>query len=633
LSVISEGGNKHILVVDDDPDIRHLLSESLRLHGYEVHSFEDAETALDDLDNHDFSLALLDILLPGINGLQLCRKLRKSPKTSELPIIMMTAFYKQAENIQEAREQYGATDYLLKPFPLKTLHEKIDALLGTPTTASKTGRQSIIGNLSETAFPQILHNLYSLRATGLLHLENNNLKKVVYIHNGYPIFARSNLVREFLGQILVRTGLLSNESLAKSLEASKQRNQRHGMALIEMGLLKPHQLNDALRTQVLDKLLDIFSWPEGKYRFVQAREFKQGITSIDLSPANLILQGLRNHANRDQVLKILEPHLEYYLQKEEKPLYRFQEIQLSVNEQRILASCQGNKTLSEVLNRHQLSRKEAEPLLAALLTTGILVTRLEPEEPKEGAGCDETELTRARRESFLKDYARMMGQDYFTLLDVSESDAREQVRKSYYNMVKKYHPDRFFEKNGLPDLKDKVNALFQRISDAHETLSDTEAKARYLNDPQGGGKSSTSSLEKILQAETAFQKGIVLLKVKKYDQAQKAFAQALEISPNEAEYLMYESWSAYKFNPKATDVIINTRKNLLRAIELNPQLSLAHLFLGYVCKDEGDETKALRLFKKAIKCNPNCTEALREIRLMSIRKDKERKGLFGRMFS
>jgi CheY-like chemotaxis protein len=633
LSVISEGGNKHILVVDDDPDIRHLLSESLRLHGYEVHSFEDAETALDDLDNHDFSLALLDILLPGINGLQLCRKLRKSPKTSELPIIMMTAFYKQAENIQEAREQYGATDYLLKPFPLKTLHEKIDALLGTPTTASETGRQSIIGNLSETAFPQILHNLYSLRATGLLHLENNNLKKVVYIHNGYPIFARSNLVREFLGQILVRTGLLSNESLAKSLEASKQRNQRHGMALIEMGLLKPHQLNDALRTQVLDKLLDIFSWPEGKYRFVQAREFKQGITSIDLSPANLILQGLRNHANRDQVLKILEPHLEYYLQKEEKPLYRFQEIQLSVNEQRILASCQGNKTLSEVLNRHQLSRKEAEPLLAALLTTGILVTRLEPEEPKEGAGCDETELTRARRESFLKDYARMMGQDYFTLLDVSESDAREQVRKSYYNMVKKYHPDRFFEQNGLPDLKDKVNALFQRISDAHETLSDTEAKARYLNDPQGGGKSSTSSLEKILQAETAFQKGIVLLKVKKYDQAQKAFAQALEISPNEAEYLMYESWSAYKFNPKATDVIINARKNLLRAIELNPQLSLAHLFLGYVCKDEGDETKALRLFKKAIKCNPNCTEALREIRLMSIRKDKERKGLFGRMFS
>ena len=630
--MIPEGGNKHILVVDDDPNIRRFLSESLRLHGYEVHSFEDAETALEDLDKHDFSLALLDILLPGINGLQLCRKLRGIPKTSKLPIIMMTAFYKQADHIQEAREQYGATDYLLKPFPLKTLHEKIDALLGAPTTASETGRLSIEGNLSETAFARILHNLYSLRATGLLHLENNNLKKVVYIRNGYPIFVRSNLVREFLGQMLVRTGLLSDEVLAESLEASKQSKQRHGSALIEMGLLEPHQLNDALRTQVLDKLLDIFSWPEGKYRFVQAREFKQGVTSIDLSPANLILQGLRDHAHRDQVLKILEPHLEHYLQQAESPLYRFQDIQLSVNEQRILASCQGNETLSEVLKRHLLSRKEAEPLLAALLTTGILVARMEPKEAKEDVACDETELTRARRESFLKDYAWMMEQDYFTLLGVSESDSREQVRKSFYNMVKKYHPDRFFEQNALPDLKDKVNALFQHISDAHETLSDANAKTRYLNDRQGEKNSSSTSLENILQAETAFQKGIISFRVKKYDQAQKAFAEALEICPNEAEYLMYQTWSAYKFNPKTTD-INKTRTNLLRAIELNPTLSLAHLFLGYLCKDKGNEKEALRHFEKAIQVDPNCTEALREIRLMSMRKEKEKKGLFGKMFS
>ena len=630
--MIPEGGNKHILVVDDDPNIRRFLSESLRLHGYEVHSFEDAETALEDLDKHDFSLALLDILLPGTNGLQLCRKLRGIPKTSKLPIIMMTAFYKQADHIQEAREQYGATDYLLKPFPLKTLHEKIDALLGAPTTASETGRLSIEGNLSETAFARILHNLYSLRATGLLHLENNNLKKVVYIRNGYPIFVRSNLVREFLGQMLVRTGLLSDEVLAESLEASKQSKQRHGSALIEMGLLEPHQLNDALRTQVLDKLLDIFSWPEGKYRFVQAREFKQGVTSIDLSPANLILQGLRDHAHRDQVLKILEPHLEHYLQQAENPLYRFQDIQLSVNEQRILASCQGNETLSEVLKRHLLSRKEAEPLLAALLTTGILVARMEPKEAKEDVACDETELTRARRESFLKDYAWMMEQDYFTLLGVSESDSREQVRKSFYNMVKKYHPDRFFEQDALPDLKDKVNALFQHISDAHETLSDANAKTRYLNDRQGEKNSSSTSLENILQAETAFQKGIISFRVKKYDQAQKAFAEALEICPNEAEYLMYQTWSAYKFNPKTTDSI-KTRTNLLRAIELNPTLSLAHLFLGYLCKDKGNEKEALRHFEKAIQVDPNCTEALREIRLMSMRKEKEKKGLFGKMFS
>lgn len=631
-----EGGSKHILIVDDDPNIRRFLSESLRLHGYEVHSFEDAEAALEELDSHDYDLALLDILLPGTNGLQLCHKLRSLPKTKDLPVIMMTAFYKQTDHIRDAREQYGATDYLLKPFPLKTLHEKIDALIGAPPVTSDAERLSINGQLSETPLPRILHNLYSLRATGLLHLEYNNVKKVVYVRNGYPIFVRSNLVREFLGQMLVRTGHLSEEDLEKSLEAAKEKGQRHGVALIEMGLITPHQLNDVLRNQVLEKLLDTFSWPDGDYRFMQAREFKQGITSIDLSPANLILQGLREYASREQVLKILEPHLDHYLQQAENPLYRFQEIQLSPNEKRILESCQGSTTLQEVLKRHLLSRKEAEPLLATLLSTGILVGRIEPEPTVEAPASDEAEDLRARRESFLKDYAWMMEQDYFTLLGVSDSDSRDQVRKSYYSLVKKYHPDRFFEQDVLPDLRDKVNALFQRISDAHETLSEETSKARYLADRKGGHAKTTTNLETILQAETAFQKGMVLFRSKKYDEAQKTFSEALDLSPNEAEYLMYHAWSAYKADSKSAEVIIKTRKNLIRATELSPKLSLAHLYLGYLAKDEGNEKEAQRRFERAILCDPNCTEALRELRLMSMRKEKtqkEKKSLFGKMFS
>ena len=549
---------------------------------------------------------------------------------------MMTAFYKQTDHIRDAREQYGATDYLLKPFPLKTLHEKIDALIGAPTATADRERLSINGKFSETGLPRILHNLYSLRATGLLHLENNNVKKVVYIRNGYPIFIRSNLVREFLGQMLIRTGHLNDGELAESLEIAKEKGQRHGVALIEMGLITPHQLNDVLRNQVLEKLLDTFAWPDGSYRFMQAREFKPGITSIDLSPANLILQGLRDHACREQILQILEPHLDHYLQLAENPLYRFQEIQLSVNEQRILTSCQGSTTLNDVLKRHLLSRKEAEPLLAALLSTGILVGRVEPQAASAEPVCDEAEDLRSRRETFLKDYAWMMEQDYFTLLGVSEIATRDQVRKSYYNLVKKYHPDRFFEQDVLLDLRDKVNALFQRISDAHETLCDDTAKARYVGDRKGETSRSTTNLETILQAETAFQKGIVLFRVKKYDEAQRSFAEALDLNINEAEYLMYQAWSAYKANPKSTEVVINTRKNLIRATELSPKLSLAHLYLGYLSKDEGNEKEAQRRFERAILCDPNCTEALRELRLMSMRKgksEKEKRGLFGKMFS
>ena len=83
-------------------------------------------------------------------------------------------------------------------------------------------------------------------------------------------------------------------------------------------------------------------------------------------------------------------------------------------------------------------------------------------------------------------------------------------------------------------------------------------------------------------------------------------------------------------------MVINTRKNLIRATELSPKLSLAHLYLGYLSKDEGNEKEAQRRFERAILCNPNCTEALRELRLMGMRKGKagkEKKGLFGKMFN
>jgi len=623
---MSDTAPKRILIVDDDPNICRFISESLRLRGYEVLSFASADPALAALAENPCDLALLDILLPGTSGLQLCRQMRQTPATSNLPIIMMTAFYKQADHIREAREQYGATDYLLKPFSLKALHDKIADLLGAPASPASEERLSVEGLLTATPLPRILHNLYSLRATGLLHLERGDIKKVVYIKNGYPIFVRSNLVREFIGQMLVRSGALATADLERCMAVAKETGQQIGTVLIEARLLSPHDLNDILKRQVAEKLLDIFAWPEGNYRFIQAREFKEGITSIDLSPANLILQGLRDYAPRDQVEKLLTPYLDCYLYPAENPLYRFQEIQLSPVELRIVEQCQGAITPRELLKRNQLSRRDIEPLLAALLLTGILEARSESVAGLAEA-CAESAETRTRREDFLKEYAWMMQQDYFTLLGVSESEPRDQVRKAYYGLVKRYHPDRFFEQDLFPDLRDKVNALFQRISDAHDTLVDPARKARYLIDLKGK-KPARPSVENILLAETAYQKGLILLRVKKYAEALEQFNVAVELGNNESEYLTYQAWTAYKLNPGDRARAERSRQTLLHAVDLNPRLALAHLYLGYISKSEGNQRDAQRRFERALQCNPDCTEALRELRLMNMRREKDgKKGL------
>src|SRR5450759_2327395 len=82
---------KRVLVVDDEPDIVELVGYNLKKEGYSVSSAIDGEEALNKIRNGNFDVMVLDLMLPGIQGVELCRILRNDPKTKKLPIIMLTA--------------------------------------------------------------------------------------------------------------------------------------------------------------------------------------------------------------------------------------------------------------------------------------------------------------------------------------------------------------------------------------------------------------------------------------------------------------------------------------------------------------------------------------------------------------
>lgn len=113
-----------ILVVDDDPSIRSVVSRGLRFEGYEVHVAADGQEALRIAREQPLHLVVLDVMLPQLDGLEVCRRLRRG---TNVPIIMLTA--RDAVPDRIAGLNSGADDYLIKPFDFDELVARIRALL------------------------------------------------------------------------------------------------------------------------------------------------------------------------------------------------------------------------------------------------------------------------------------------------------------------------------------------------------------------------------------------------------------------------------------------------------------------------------------------------------------------------
>jgi two-component system, OmpR family, alkaline phosphatase synthesis response regulator PhoP len=117
----------HILVVDDEPDILELVQYNLSKAQYEVVGVESGEEALVQVRTTPPDLIVLDLMLPGVDGLEVCRALKRDARTAAVPIVMLTARGEEADIV--AGLELGADDYLTKPFSPRVLLARIRAVL------------------------------------------------------------------------------------------------------------------------------------------------------------------------------------------------------------------------------------------------------------------------------------------------------------------------------------------------------------------------------------------------------------------------------------------------------------------------------------------------------------------------
>jgi two-component system phosphate regulon response regulator PhoB len=120
-------GTESVLIVEDEADIRELVRYNLTKAGYQVTGVVTGEEALASVEHAPPDLVLLDLMLPGMDGMTVCHRLKKDPRTTSIPIIMLTAKGEESDIVRGLN--LGADDYVTKPFSPKVLIARLQAVL------------------------------------------------------------------------------------------------------------------------------------------------------------------------------------------------------------------------------------------------------------------------------------------------------------------------------------------------------------------------------------------------------------------------------------------------------------------------------------------------------------------------
>jgi len=166
--------NTNILIVEDEKDISGLISYNLGKEGFEVSVSSDGEAALRVIRKEKFSLIILDLMLPGIQGMELCKILKSSEETSFIPIIMLTAKSDELDKVLGL--EMGADDYITKPFSPRELIARVRAVLRRGQEKPAAEKLFKIGDL------EINTDTYQVSKRGaLIKLSATEFKLLLYL--------------------------------------------------------------------------------------------------------------------------------------------------------------------------------------------------------------------------------------------------------------------------------------------------------------------------------------------------------------------------------------------------------------------------------------------------------------------
>ncbi len=259
-----------ICYVEDDSSIRDLMLYTLKASGYEARGFADSRGFWEALKERTPDLILLDVMLPGEDGISMLKKLRSSPVTEEIPIIMATA--KDSEYDKVIGLDSGADDYLAKPFGMMEMISRIKAVL-----RRSTPRQPEILECGGIKLDEGRHVVTVNEKNVAITLKEYELLKLL-MENVGQVFTREVLLSkvwgmDFIGEtrtVDVHIGTLDPISTGKIEELAQELKKDYTIVIVTHNMQQAARISDKTAFFLLGKLIEfdttdvIFSNPKDK---------------------------------------------------------------------------------------------------------------------------------------------------------------------------------------------------------------------------------------------------------------------------------------------------------------------------------------------------------------------------------
>lgn len=515
-----------ILVVEDDLHFGRQITDLFGFLGYEPTLVANGRGAIDAFTDKPYGFVLSDLMLPEMNGIDVIKQIRLLPGGDSVPVMMMSAVYRNPKLFQRELRSLGVIEFLPKPFSIIDLGRRVGAILDAGDAAIDDSSITASGSWSSTALRTslgesrpdfnlagpfdrlVLLNLFieifQSHQAGRLTLTRDKSERVICFLNGYPVWGKSDDESEGLGAVIERSGELPGSQVAKLQAKADAAGRTLRDVLLAAQALSERRLFLAERKRVRQVVLGAFGQAAGQYSFEPGDDFVDRVGVFEVNPVKCLAEVVQRYLDINDLAPEVHAVSDRSLVRGRRyrQLYPYLGVPreldgLGADLKRgadVASLFRSYSAHSETLIRLlwlMLKLNVAEPRSGGLPPDQLQRPDRDREDARIGTGPIPVESPRTLSEpvmraavmdktsrAILSDYLSLMEADFYGVLGLTQGATRGQINAAYEERMLRYSLTRLPASAGS-DVRAKAKELLVRLLDAFETLSDPTRRREY----------------------------------------------------------------------------------------------------------------------------------------------------------